>query len=291
MTWLWIFGIALLAALIGLFGFTFSVALRLVRPPRRLTSRHPRDLAAPFEEVRIPGPAGLLAAGYLPGTNGRTLIALHGIADNRQQWLAPAVDLQRRGFGSLLLDLRAHGESGGRHVTFGHREVADVAAALDYLEQRGDVDVNRVGVVGLSLGGIVAIMAAASLPALRAVATEAAFPDLLVDLRHAFRHYTGLPPFPLANLTVIWGQMLTGTRLSRLRAIEVVDRIAPRPIFIISDLADSIVPEPRASEELFARAKEPKEFWQLPDTDHVQGYNRFGADYIDRLEAFFARSL
>lgn len=271
--------------------FTFVMAWRLVHPLRKPLESHPRLLDMPHEDVTINSPAGKLAAWFLPGTNGRTLIGLHGINDNREQWLIPARDLQARGYASLLFDFRGHGQSQGRHVTFGDRETEDVAAALEYLQQRGDIDMNRVGLMGLSLGGIAAIIATARLPGIHAVMVEAAFPDLQQDLAHAFQRYTGLPPFPLAFLTAWWGQIIVGTNLSEMRAIAAVDKIAPRPIFIIGDLLDNLVDEPRGSDALFARAGEPKQLWQLPNAKHVRAYQVGPEEYIDRLDAFFSDAL
>ena len=290
MVWLVIVGIVVVLASIVL-AFSFWQAVRLLSPPRRPFGQFPQDFSVAHEVVRFPGKAGEIAGWYLPGTNGRTLIGLHGIGDNREQWLAPAMDLQQRGYTCLLIDFRRHGESEGRYATMGDQEVHDVAAAFDYLQQRGDVDMARVGLMGLSLGGITAIIAAARLPQVRAVMAEAAFGDLLVDLSLAFTRFTGLPSFPAANLTVFWGQMLTGTKLSRLRPVELISQIAPRPVFIIGDLCDNLVDEPRTSNELFARAGEPKQLWQLPTAGHVKAYATDPAEYIHRLDAFFQQSL
>src|SRR5262249_17356764 len=148
----------------------------------------------------------------------------------------------------------------------------DVAAALDYLRERGDVDMSRIGVMGLSLGGITAIIAASRLPVIRAVVAEAAFSDLVRDLEIAFHRFTGLPAFPFPPLTIFWAQISPGGNLTRLRPAEVIGAIAPRPILIIGDLKDALVNEPHASETLFARAGEPKELWQVAEAGHVKAY-------------------
>ena len=271
--------------------FTLYLALKLVRPARRPFVEHPRDHQIPYEEVSIPGEVGKISGWFLPGTSGRTLIGLHGIGDNKQQWLVPAVALQQRGYAVLLIDFRAHGESEGRYCTYGDHEAEDVASALAYLRQRGDVDMQRVGLMGLSLGGITALLAAARYDAIRAVMAEAAFSDLLQNMGLAFNRFTGVPAFPFANLTVFWGQLITGTRLQRIRPVEVVAAIAPRAVFIIGDLADKLVNEPEASTDLHRKAREPKLLWQIPAAEHVGAFQTAGTEYIDRLDAFFAQAL
>src|SRR5689334_20476883 len=160
----------LVLAFVALCAFSFARTRALLTPVRRLSARHPRDVGLPAEEARIPGPRGALAAWYIPPRNGCVLLCCHGINDNREQWLDQIVALRARGgYGALLFDFSGHGESAGRLVTFGARETLDVAAALRYLRERGDVDMNRIGIMGYSLGAIAAVLAAADLPELRCV--------------------------------------------------------------------------------------------------------------------------
>jgi pimeloyl-ACP methyl ester carboxylesterase len=53
----------------------------------------------------------------------------------------------------LLVDNRGHGASEGDPNAFGWDHETDVNAALDYLTTRADVDADRIGGLGLSVGG------------------------------------------------------------------------------------------------------------------------------------------
>jgi fermentation-respiration switch protein FrsA (DUF1100 family) len=79
--------------------------------------------------------------------------------------------LARAGFATLAFDHRGFGESGGRR---GHEDsggkLADLRAAVDVLAARPEVAADRLGVVGICLGGGYAVRAAAQDPRLRAVA-------------------------------------------------------------------------------------------------------------------------
>ncbi len=73
-----------------------------------------------------------------------------------------------------------------------------VAAAIDYLEERADVDASRVGIVGSSLGGYYAPRAAAYEPRVKAcVAVSGPFrwasrgKEMMPVTREAYRHYLG----------------------------------------------------------------------------------------------------
>src|SRR5690242_21328003 len=86
-------GLLILAALLVLI-FTYRRAWSLTHPPRKPITRTPADLGVAFEDVSFTTEDGITLSGwYIPARNGRTLIACHGIYDNREQFLEPAVAL------------------------------------------------------------------------------------------------------------------------------------------------------------------------------------------------------
>jgi uncharacterized protein len=277
--------VALLAAL--LVGFSYVRARVLLTPRRTLPSLPPADLGLSVEDVRIPGPRGSLAAWYLPATNGCTLICCHGIHDNRGQWLDQVARLHARsGYGAVLFDFSGHGESDGRLVTYGARETLDVAAVLAYLQERGDVDMTRIGILGYSLGAITAILAAADISELACVVVESGFADVHRDLGVLFRRYLGLPSFPFANLIVFFGELMSGVRLAEIRPVRVIGRISPRAVLIIADLKDELANEPYDGEHLYAAAGEPKQLWQVADAHHVRAFQLMPDEWIARVGGF-----
>jgi len=93
-----------------------------------------------------------------------TVIIVHGVDSNRADpevgYLELADALAKRGLSSMLFDLRGHGESGGEQVSGGLFEQHDLLGAFDFLIER-EVTPERIGVLGVSLGGAVALLAAA----------------------------------------------------------------------------------------------------------------------------------
>lgn len=280
-------GVLVILALGGLLFFTWRQAWTMTHPPRKPFTSTPAEEGLAFEDVSFTTTDGVtLSAWFIPAQNGRTLIACHGIYDNREQFLGPAVALAQDGYGFLLYDSRAHGKSGGRFCTYGHDEIKDVAAAVAYLESRPDVDATQLGILGNSLGGITAIRAAARLPQLRVIMAESTFADFGRDIRAAFSRFTHLPAFPFAPLTIFWGTRITRIDLNNIRPVQDISRIAPRPLFLISDLADGIVDEPYDGKLLYDNAREPKALWQVPGCQHVQCFATHKEDYVHRVSAF-----
>ena len=206
------------------------------------------------------------------------------------KFLEPAVALAKYGYGFLIYDARAHGKSGGTLSTYGYHEVNDVAGAVAYLQAHPDVDSSQLGIIGKSLGGITAICAAARIPELRVIIAESTFADFARDMRSAFTRFTHLPAFPFASLVIFWGKRLGKIDLKAIRPVRDIAALAPRPILLISNLADTIVEEPLDGELLYTNAGEPKELWQLPDSAHVQAWATDPVEYERRVLAFLERS-
>jgi pimeloyl-ACP methyl ester carboxylesterase len=102
---------------------------------------------------------------------------LHGIRMDRRPLAPVAVGLLDRGFRVLLPDLRGHGASSGRYLTYGEVEARDVSQMLDALAI-GSERPEPVGVFGFSYGASVALQVSAQDPRVRAVVAVAAFSTL-----------------------------------------------------------------------------------------------------------------
>jgi pimeloyl-ACP methyl ester carboxylesterase len=88
-------------------------------------------------------------------TSNTTIILLHGIGNCKENQLGRAQMLADAGFNSVILDLRAHGESGGKYCTFGYYEKEDVKLFVNEIFKINKNSV--VGIWGKSLGGAIAL--------------------------------------------------------------------------------------------------------------------------------------
>lgn len=118
-----------------------------------------------FRMVRTP----VTMPSTLPRTFG-TIFLLHGITDNQElgPYLLYKEILVTTGYRVVQVDLRGHGRSTGKWITFGVVESRDLVQVLDELEKQGEI-VGPVGVLGASYGAGVAIQWAAIDPRVKAV--------------------------------------------------------------------------------------------------------------------------
>src|SRR5438128_719174 len=111
------------------------------RATRRQDTSTPADFGMKYDSLTLTAKDGLkLSAWYIKSENKASIILVHGYKSSRDEMLNEAQMLHNHGYGSILVELRAHGESDGELITFGVKEVQDVDAAYQYLLTRSDVD-------------------------------------------------------------------------------------------------------------------------------------------------------
>jgi dipeptidyl aminopeptidase/acylaminoacyl peptidase len=277
-------------ALVFGLGLAYRGAANYTHPVRVTPAQTPADYGMPFEDARFVTEDGLrIAAWYVPSRNRAAVILVHGIGTNRADPLAFGRDLHARGYGLLLLDLRAHGDSGGSVSTLGLHEVRDVRAAFRFVASRADVDPERIGVYGYSLGAATAIMAAAEMREIRAVVADSAFASAEWLVANQFRNLVNLPPW-MAPVVLAIGGLQAGVNPRAVAPVNYVGTIAPRPLFIIHGERDDIILVDNA--RLLAEAAgQPTETWIAPDAPHVGAYGRYHDEYLARVTQFFDTAL
>jgi fermentation-respiration switch protein FrsA (DUF1100 family) len=279
------------AALLSLAGAAQAAAC--ARGAAHATSRAPTSAprALALRDVAIPGASGsVLHAAYATGVRGRgAVLLLHGVGASGEAMHERARFLHATGFSVLVPDFRAHGASTGGRTTYGALESRDAAAALAFL--RAQACGERVGVIGVSMGGAAALLGEGPLP-VEAMVLESVYPTIRDAT--ADRLGTWLGPIGFAGrwatpVALRWIGWRTGVRESELRPI---DRIAAvhAPLLVIAGTADPYTPmaETRA---LFGRAPAASELWPVEGARHEDLHAYAGEEYERRVGEFLARHL
>lgn len=277
-------------------GAAFLVRSPVAERTRLLATSEEHDLDAqltaagltdrPSEPVELTTADGLrLAARYLPSSNGAAVIAVHGLHGSGASMVGHTAPLIEQGFGVLLIDLRAHGASDGVQLTHGHREMDDLRAALDHLAGRADVDAERIGMLGGSMGGSLAILAAAGNPEIRAVVAECPYARFDAS---AIQGFLGLDP-ARSRLVFILAERLIGQRMAAVAAVDRVAQLAPRPLLLLAGGRDGIVPADSAR-RIHEAAGPSSELWVEPELGHLE-FPAKADGYAERITGFFSEHL
>jgi dipeptidyl aminopeptidase/acylaminoacyl peptidase len=282
------------AATLGYLGYlTVEGSRRIVSPGRRPfvpeegEPATPADIGLAYEDVRFTTDDGVTLSGWLVPAARETraaVVLMHGFSWHRLPWLAGFVPWLQQRYNVLQFDFRGHGGSDDALISLGTLEQRDVAAAVRFLEGRG---LGPIALMGISMGGSVAIMAAPDLP-VAAVIADAAYAELSNPISNRLRD----EGYPLTRLGA--GLVLTAASLRarvRLRSpIHRVAQIAPRALLLISPGEDRLV-SPHQSLRMFRAAGQPKELFVVPGAAHAEAHLVAPEAYERRVLDFLARHL
>ena len=193
-----------------------------------------------------------------------TVLFLHGNAENISTHFRNVAWLPAEGFNVLALDYRGYGASDGEPSLAGMQ--LDIDAAMRSLLVHKDVDPDKIIIFGQSLGGSLAIYYVAH------SAYRANIRAVVID--SAFFDYRQIVKEKLAGFFLTWPfQWLPWLTMDDdYSPANAVASISPLPLLLIHGDQDVVVPT-HNSQQLFERAKEPKELWIVPGAGHTQSLN------------------
>jgi len=284
-------------------GVSISLALILsYRPPKPITST-PLSLGLSYRSVTFQSRDDhlLLRGWFIPGLlpNGRltverTIIQVHGANNNRTMALSVSGALVQHGIAVLAFDSRGNGESTPAPNGGGYFEQRDILGAVDFLRS-GPLPYpelghpRAIGGWGISVGGDALMFAAAQEPAIKAIVIDSAYATLGEYMKHAFG-----PFFLFIPGTRFAARMLYGIDYANVRPVDVVAKIAPRPIFFIQGAADTDILPSNMTELATAAAAAPGahvQTWLVPHARHAQTFTTMRNAYIHQIVTFFTTEL
>lgn len=251
---------------------------------------------------RLAGKLGL-PRGLRAGERRAAVVIMHGFGGTMEDGLSRAASrlLAQLGYVTLRFDYRGCGESSGaRGRVVCEEEVEDALTAVSFLERRPEVDPGRIGLLGGSLAGSIAIQAAGTDTRIAACICCGGLASGETTLRwlhassEASQRFSAMigegrrrrdrgetmrvPRFDIIPIPpAIRPGLPAGAIMEfpfevvesilRLRPVDAVEHIAPRPLLLLHPAADPVVPA-EESIELFRHARQPADLHLISNDDH-----------------------
>ncbi|MFH1784080.1 MAG: alpha/beta fold hydrolase [bacterium] len=269
----------------------FMSSRLVLSPPRDMNQVPPSRLGLSYHTIIFKSTDGLLLEGWFIGAESAkgTVILCHGYGTNKSDLLGFLPFLHDGGYNIFMFDFRAHGESPGS-CSLGYYEANDIIGAVEYLKTRNDVDADKIGVIGVSMGGAAAFTAAARTPLIKAVISDSSFISFERTVTRFAKLFYRLPKFPLVHMSIKAVELRLGFKAEDADPLRYVSKIAPRAVFIIHGREDNrILPE--NAQLLFNAAKDPKELWIVPQADHLESRGLNPVEYEKRVIGFLDKYL
>lgn len=252
----------------------------------------PSDLNLQSENVLLKTKEGFELSGWLikAAQQGKgTILILHGVSESKIAGLRMAKEFHVRGYNVFLYDSRYHGDSGGKFCTYGYHEKTDAQIVIDYLSNRNDMTVGKIGLFGWSMGAAIAIQVAAVDNRIAAIVAESGF----ATLRTVFDDYQvrmiKLPWHYLRNIVIKRSEYLARFKANVVAPVDAVKNIHI-PIFLLHGTEDNLI-KYNYSEKVYNAANEPKFFWLIPGARHHDMMEVGGEEYTKRITEFFEKYL
>jgi fermentation-respiration switch protein FrsA (DUF1100 family)/uncharacterized membrane protein len=271
------------ASLLVVFFVLFPLSLSYGFTHAARTKTDTGNLGAPYEKVAFDTSDGLRLKGwFVPSKNRATVIVFPGKKGTQKH----ARMLVRHGYGVLVFDRRGEGESEGDPNALGWDFDRDLKGALRFLRARADVDENRIGGVGLSVGGEALLQAAAETNGLKAIVSDGAGArSVREDVVHV--RASKLPEIAVSAVTTA-GMVVFANQLPPPNLKNLAPKIAPTAVFFIYATKGAAGED--NNPEYYEAAGEPKQIWKV-DTSHTHGLTDRPREYERRVVGFFNETL
>lgn len=274
--------LTLAAALVVAFVlFPLSLSYGFTHAARTTTERG--DLGAPYRDVAFETTDGLRLKGwFVPSENGATVIVFPGKKGTQKH----ARMLTRHGYGVLVFDRRGEGESEGDPNALGWAFHRDLEGALRFLRGRADVDDERIGAIGLSVGGEALLEASAKTRGFAAIVSDGAGArSVREDVVHM---RASKVPEIVSSAVMTAGVTIFANQLPPPSLVDLVPKIVPTAVFLIHATKGAAGED--NNPDYFDAAGAPKQIWKI-ETSHTHGLTDHPQEYERRVTAFFDRTL
>ena len=213
-----------------------------------------------------------------------TIIFLHGIRRHKEQFLPVAKLLSERGFNSLIPDLRSHGESEGKYITFGYFEKQDVCDLIGSVIIKEKLK-GSLGIWGQSMGAAIAIQAMAIDNRIDYGIFESTFSDLSKTVKDYLKRDLRFYFDWIGEFSVWRAGKLAGFDPQKISPLKIARSIS-KPILMVHGKLDKKISINDAVDVFKRLSSSEKEFLTIPLAGHLDVWEKGGQKYFNSVFEF-----
>jgi len=263
------FFVSLIILTIGISLFIASHSYKFPKEPNKYT---PAKYGFEFEEISIPTENNKNLYGWwVPAENPEkknlpTIILIHGWSRNVDRMMSYIKQLHPAGYNLLAFDSRCHGRSDDDKFSSLVKYTEDIGAALNFVEKVPNVDKNRIGLLGLSMGGAASIYRASFDKRVKTVVTVGAFshPEKVMSLQ--FKRHK-IPSFPFIWIIFRYMELRIGKKFNEIAPENNIAK-SDAKFFLIHGMDDETAPVVQADELYQASKKDNTILWKIEGRAH-----------------------
>ncbi len=269
------------------FAFLIFISHKMTRPERTTGDWTPDDLGLEYEKVSFETEDGITLKGWwMDKDTGKTIICLHGYTASRwyEVYMRPLLEiLKDEEYNILYFDFRAHGESGGKRTTIGNKELLDLKAAIDWLEEKGKSE--KIGLIGYSMGAMVGIKGLASDKRIDCGIVDSPPLDLDSTSARSLKYFAGLPPFLYKFVKPMAKTIFDINTEDMFRFADKIDK----PMLLIGGKNDPIM-DISEMRRFFKKSDDCVEMWST-EAEHIRSIQVKKDEYSEKITSFFKNNL
>ena len=213
-----------------------------------------------------------------------TIILVHGIRAYKETFIPISSYLDSLGYNSLLIDLRAHGSSGGSYCTFGYKEKEDISLWIDELVNIKSSTTN-IGIWGQSLGGAISLQAMAHDKRIKFGIIESTYSNFRTIVSDYFSQNSGFKAKPITDYLLWRADYLAHMKSDSVNPLDVCKKIT-QAIFIAHGTVDNKIKMEYNKSNFNAIPSKDKTWYPVKDAGHLNLWNTGGEEYFDAVEEF-----
>ncbi|WP_075589740.1 alpha/beta hydrolase [Labilibacter marinus] len=213
-----------------------------------------------------------------------TVILVHGIRSGKEHYLPVSKLLSKHGYNSVLVDLRAHGQSEGKYTTFGYHEKYDMSILVDSLMKMNNVS-HHIGIWGNSLGAAVSLQAMSIDKRIKFGIIESTFADFKTVVHEYSAGTVGFNVPILNNYAIWWAEIIGDFNGKEVVPSEAVKNIS-QAVMMVHGTVDSNIDIKYGKKNFKNLASTEKSFVEVPNANHGNVWQVGGERYFQQVIDF-----